>query len=67
MYDVPWGTGVGDVKAQMAELKRQRFHGAFCLLREMRTPESRTTHHAPFDYAYRHSQSSPALPQPAHR
>ena len=29
MHDVPWGTGVGDVKAQMAELKRQHFHGAF--------------------------------------
>ena len=29
MHDVPWGTGVGNVKAQMAELKRQRFHGAF--------------------------------------
>ena len=31
MHDVPWGTGVGDVKAQMAELKRQHFHGAFCV------------------------------------
>jgi sugar phosphate isomerase/epimerase len=31
MHDVPWGTGVGNVKAQMAELKRQRFHGAFCV------------------------------------
>jgi sugar phosphate isomerase/epimerase len=29
MHDVPWGTGEGNVKAQMAELKRQRFHGAF--------------------------------------
>jgi sugar phosphate isomerase/epimerase len=29
MHDVPWGTGVGHVKAQMAELKRQHFHGAF--------------------------------------
>jgi sugar phosphate isomerase/epimerase len=29
MHDVPWGTGVGNVKAQMVELKRQRFHGAF--------------------------------------
>jgi sugar phosphate isomerase/epimerase len=29
MHDVPWGTGVGNVKAQMAELKRQGFHGAF--------------------------------------
>jgi len=26
---VPWGTGVGNIKAQMAELKRQNFHGAF--------------------------------------
>jgi sugar phosphate isomerase/epimerase len=31
MHDVPWGTGVGNVKAQMAELKRQHFHGAFCV------------------------------------
>jgi sugar phosphate isomerase/epimerase len=31
MHDVPWGTGVGNVKAQMEELKRQNFHGAFCV------------------------------------
>jgi sugar phosphate isomerase/epimerase len=31
LHDVPWGTGVGNVKAQMAELKRQHFHGAFCV------------------------------------
>lgn len=31
MHDVPWGTGVGNIKAQMAELKRQNFHGAFCV------------------------------------
>jgi sugar phosphate isomerase/epimerase len=31
MHDVPWGTGVGNVKAQMAELKRQNFKGAFCV------------------------------------
>ena len=31
MHDVPWGTGLGNVKAQMAELKRQGFHGAFCV------------------------------------
>jgi sugar phosphate isomerase/epimerase len=31
MHDVPWGTGVGKVKAQMVELKRQHFHGAFCV------------------------------------
>jgi sugar phosphate isomerase/epimerase len=31
MHDVPWGTGVGNVKAQMAELKRQHFHGDFCV------------------------------------
>ena len=31
MHDVPWGTGVGNVKAQMAELKRQGFRGAFCV------------------------------------
>jgi len=29
MHDVPWGTGVGNVKAQMAELKRQHFKGVF--------------------------------------
>jgi len=31
MHDVPWGTGVGNAKAQMAELKRQGFRGAFCV------------------------------------
>lgn len=30
-HDVPWGTGVGKVKEMMAELKRQHFHGAFCV------------------------------------
>jgi sugar phosphate isomerase/epimerase len=29
MHDVPWGTGEGNVKAQMAELKRQHFKGVF--------------------------------------
>jgi sugar phosphate isomerase/epimerase len=29
MHDVPWGTGVGHIKDQMAELKRQGFHGVF--------------------------------------
>lgn len=28
-HDVPWGTGVADVKAMMAELKRQGFRGTF--------------------------------------
>ncbi len=31
MHDVPWGKGVGNIKGQMAELKRQNFHGAFCV------------------------------------
>jgi sugar phosphate isomerase/epimerase len=30
-HDVPWGTGVGQCKAMMAELKRQGFHGAYCV------------------------------------
>jgi len=30
-HDVPWGTGVGKTKELMAELKRQNFHGAFCV------------------------------------
>lgn len=30
-HDVPWGTGVGKSKEIMAELKRQHFHGAFCV------------------------------------
>ena len=30
-HDVPWGTGAGKTKALMAELKRQNFHGAFCV------------------------------------
>ncbi len=28
-HDVPWGTGAGNVKEMMAELKRQGFHGVF--------------------------------------
>jgi sugar phosphate isomerase/epimerase len=28
-HDVPWGTGVGNPKAWMEELKRQNFHGVF--------------------------------------
>lgn len=30
-HDVPWGTGVGKSKELMEELKRQHFHGAFCV------------------------------------
>jgi sugar phosphate isomerase/epimerase len=30
-HDVPWGTGICNVKAMMAELKRQKFRGAFCV------------------------------------
>jgi len=30
-HDVPWGTGVGKSREIMAELKRQHFHGAFCV------------------------------------
>ncbi len=30
-HDVPWGTGVGQMKEMMVELKRQNFHGAFCV------------------------------------
>jgi sugar phosphate isomerase/epimerase len=30
-HDVPWGTGVGKTKQIMEELKRQHFHGAFCV------------------------------------
>ncbi len=30
-HDVPWGTGVGQCKAMMAELKRQGFRGAYCV------------------------------------
>jgi sugar phosphate isomerase/epimerase len=30
-HDVPWGTGVGRTKELMVELKRQHFHGAFCV------------------------------------
>ena len=30
-HDVPWGTGVGNCKGMMEELKRQNFHGAFCV------------------------------------
>jgi sugar phosphate isomerase/epimerase/HEAT repeat protein len=30
-HDVPWGTGKGDVKGQLAELKRQGFKGVFSI------------------------------------
>jgi sugar phosphate isomerase/epimerase len=30
-HDVPWGTGVGNVKGMLAELKRQHFKGYFCV------------------------------------
>ncbi len=30
-HDVPWGTGISNVKGMMAELKRQGFKGAFCV------------------------------------
>jgi sugar phosphate isomerase/epimerase len=30
-HDVPWGTGVSNVKGMMAEMQRQKFHGAFCV------------------------------------
>ena len=30
-HDVPWGTGIGQTKELMKELKRQNFHGAFCV------------------------------------
>jgi sugar phosphate isomerase/epimerase len=31
MHDVPWGTGVANSAGMMAELKRQNFHGAYCV------------------------------------
>jgi sugar phosphate isomerase/epimerase len=30
-HDVPWGTGAGNAKGMMQELKRQGFKGAFCI------------------------------------
>lgn len=30
-HDVPWGIGVGKTRQIMEELKRQHFHGAFCV------------------------------------
>ena len=30
-HDVPWGTGISNAKAMLAELKRQGFRGAFCI------------------------------------
>jgi sugar phosphate isomerase/epimerase len=30
-HDVPWGTGASNVRAQMEEMKRQNFQGAFCV------------------------------------
>ncbi|MFZ2641779.1 MAG: sugar phosphate isomerase/epimerase [Verrucomicrobiia bacterium] len=39
-HDVPWGTGVGNAKGQLAELKRQGFRGAFCIEYEHNWKES---------------------------
>lgn len=39
-HDVPWGTGVGNAKGQMEELKRQGFRGAFCIEYEHNWKES---------------------------
>jgi sugar phosphate isomerase/epimerase len=30
-HNVPWGTGVGQAREMMEEMKRQNFHGAFCI------------------------------------
>ena len=30
-HDVPWGTGISNVKGMLAELKRQKFKGVFCV------------------------------------
>ena len=30
-HDVPWGTGTSNAKGMLAELKRQKFHGAICI------------------------------------
>ena len=42
-HDVPWGTGISNVRGMMEELKRQNFKGAFCVEYEYKwdnsTPE----------------------------
>jgi sugar phosphate isomerase/epimerase len=30
-HDVPWGTGISNAKGMLAELKRQKFKGVFCV------------------------------------
>jgi sugar phosphate isomerase/epimerase len=30
-HDLPWGTGISNVKGMLAELKRQKFEGAICV------------------------------------
>jgi sugar phosphate isomerase/epimerase len=30
-HDVPWGTGISNARGMLAELKRQKFHGAICV------------------------------------
>ena len=30
-HDVPWGTGKSNARGMLEELKRQKFHGAFCI------------------------------------
>jgi len=38
-HDVPWGTGASNAKALLAEMRRQRFKGAFSIEYEHNTPE----------------------------
>jgi hypothetical protein len=38
-HDVPWGTGVGNAGAMLAEMKRQGFKGVFSIEYEHTTPQ----------------------------
>jgi len=31
LHDVPWGTGTSNARGMLEELKRQKFHGTFCV------------------------------------
>jgi len=41
-HDVPWGSGISNAKGMLAELKRQKFHGAICVEYEFNWEDSVT-------------------------
>ena len=49
-HDMPWGNGISDVPAMMAELKRQGFHGVFSIEYEHNTASLQDNVHRCIQY-----------------